>query len=453
MIASYSDFLSARCQLGDMHGFNPTWMPDFLFDFQANLVEWACRKGRAAIFADCGLGKTPMQLTWAENVARHTCKPVLIVTPLAVAYQTAREAEKFGIECRVSRDGKWSGSQVVVTNYERLHYFDRHAFGGVVCDESSAIKDFDSARCGAVNEFMREMEYRLLCTATAAPNDFHELGTSSGALGYLGYRDMLTKFFKEEIQDDYLGWGRTKYRFRGHAEKPFWRWVCSWARAVRKPSDLGFDDSRFVLPPLHEIETVLENSTPRAGWLFPTPAVGLREEREERRITLAERCERVADMVGKNKTAVVWCQLNPEGDLLEKLIPNSKQVCGSMGDDEKEEVLRQFGSGELPVLVTKPKIGCWGLNWQHCSNVYTFPSHSFEQYYQAIRRCYRFGQSNPVTVNIIATAGEAGVIKNLKRKAEQAEEMFRYLVACMNDEMALNHVESFTNKEEVPSWL
>lgn len=449
---SYSEFLSRKRKPGEMSGFDPVVMPEFLFDFQQLFVDWAVRKGQSAIFADCGLGKTPMQLAWAENVIRHTNKPVMIVTPLAVSGQTCREAEKFGIDCKVSREGKVHPN-ITVTNYERLHYFDPNDFAGMVCDESSAIKNFDGKRTQAITDFMLRMKYRLLCTATAAPNDYFELGTSSEALGYLGFRDMLTYFFKEEIQKDWLGWGRTKYRFRGHAEKPFWRWVCSWARAMRKPSDFGFDDSRHVLPPLREKEILIENSTPRAGMLFAVPASGMEEEREEMRITIKERCERVASMIKPRDTAVVWCHMNDEGNLLEKIIPGALQVKGSMADDAKEERLKAFGDGTLKVLITKPKIGCWGLNWQHCHNVYMFPSHSFEQYYQAVRRCWRFGQKKPVNVNIIATEGQHGVMKNVQRKAEQADKIFSQIVEFMQDEMGMSHGDHFPTKEEMPSWL
>ncbi len=253
---SYQEFLERKTQLDGMSGFAPVWMPEFLYPFQAALVDWAIRKGRAALFADCGLGKTPMQLVWAENVRRQTDKPVLILTPLAVSYQTQTEAAKFGIEAAVSRDGKIT-APIVIANYERLHLFDRHALGGVVCDESSAIKAFDGARRLEVTAFLRKMQYRLLCTATAAPNDYTELGTSSEALGYLGLMDMLHRFFKNDsnTSDTKRKWashggGQPKWRFKGHASHPFWRWVSSWARAMRRPSDFGFSDDGFILPEL-----------------------------------------------------------------------------------------------------------------------------------------------------------------------------------------------------------
>lgn len=452
MIA-YSEFLDRKTQSGHRSGFDPIWMPDWLYPFQQHLVEWGTRKGRAAIFADCGLGKTPMQLVWAENVVRKTNRPVLVVTPLAVSHQTIREAAKFGIEATSSRDGKHGGSGIVVTNYERLHYFNRDEFGGVVCDESSIIKNFDGHIKAAITEFMKPIAYRLLCTATAAPNDYFELGTSSEALGYLGYTDMVTMFFKEESKKDFLGWGRKTYRFRGHAAEPFWRWVCSWARACRKPSDIGFQDDGFDLPPLVSIEHFIDNATPRPGYLIPVPAKDLREQREERRVTMKERCEHAAELATVNGASVTWCHLNDEGDLLETLIPECRQVSGSQPDELKEELLLAFQAGQLKRLVTKPKIGCFGLNWQHCHNVVMFPSHSWEQYYQAVRRCWRFGQKHPVEVVVVTTEGEHRVVASLRRKAQQADEMFSSLVQYMGSALKVDNGWRFNKKEKVPTWL
>jgi len=338
----YNAYLERKAQLGSMSGFEPLFMPDFLFDFQAALVEWSVRKGRAALFADCGLGKTPMLLVWAENVVRRTNRPVLILTPLAVSYQVITEAAKFDIEAHRSIDGKvWPG--INVTNYERLHHFDPNDFAAVVCDESSILKNFDGARKSEITEFMRRVEFRLLDTATAAPNDYIELGTSSEALGELGYTDMLTRFFKNDQntvkpmrsfgalrtqQDDAT---RTdKWRFKGHAEQDFWRWVSSWARAMRRPSDLGFSDERFILPPLIEREHMTERESEEAAWergdMFALPAVGLKEQREERRNTLAERCDMTVGLVADTgKPALVWCHLNDEGDRLERDIPGAVQ--------------------------------------------------------------------------------------------------------------------------------
>lgn len=457
MIATtdYREFITRKSQIANNSGFDPVWMPDFLFDFQQSLVEWAVRKGRAAIFADCGLGKTPMQLVWAENVVRKTNKPVLLLTPIAVGQQTLVEAEKFGIDAKRTRDGVFTGDKCIwITNYEQLHKYDPANFSGLVCDESSAIKNFKSERKAAVVEFVRNIPYRLLCTATAAPNDFWELGTSSEALGLLGFRDMLTTFFKEDIAKDRLGWNRTKYRFRGHAEQPFWSWVCSWARSMRMPSDLGFSDDGYVLPGLIETEYVTECTKARDGFLFPLPGRDMREERAERRNSLEERCDKANQLVEDHDgPSVVWCELNDEGDRLEKVIEGAIQISGNDSDEAKEEKLIGFSTGQIQRLVTKPKIGAWGLNWQHCSNVVTLPSHSYEQYYQAVRRCYRFGQTKPVKVALVVNEGEVGILANLKRKSEQANRMFSSIVAHMKDAMHLSSQDYFPESEVKPSWL
>lgn len=456
---AYREFIDSKRQLGTNDGFKATFVPDFLFDFQRSLVEWAVLKGRAAVFADCGLGKTPMQLVWAENVVRKTNKPVLILMPLAVSAQTLREGEKFGIECHRSHDGK-AQPNITLTNYEQLHKFNPHDFGGVACDESSILKSFDGVYRNQITLFMRKMKYRTLWTATAAPNDYIELGTSSEALGFMGHIDMLGRYFKNEQNTSSQGGGHSgrfhdavKWRFKGHAELAFWKWVCSWARAIRKPSDLGFDDGKFILPPLIERQHNVKTESLPDGYLFALPAHGLKEQRDERRRSITERCERVAELVNSHNPALVWCHLNPEGDLLEKLIPDSVQVAGSDPDEAKEERLLAFADGKVRVLVTKQKIAGWGLNYQHCSHVTTFPSHSFEQYYQGVRRCWRFGQKNPVVVDMVSTDGELDVLKNLQRKAVQADRMFTNLVNEMNHAIEINTSENYTQKEEVPSWL
>lgn len=450
----YRAFLERKSQLDGMAGFDPVWMPDFLFPFQRSLVDWAVRKGRAALFADCGLGKTPMQLVWADNVRRTTNKPVLLLTPLAVSYQTETEAAKFGIEAAVSRDGKLT-APITIANYERLHLFDRHALGGVVCDESSAIKAFDGERRQEVTAFLRKMEYRLLCTATAAPNDYTELGTSSEALGYLGYMDMLGRFFVNDLQNAASRYrGQTlKWRFKGHASQPFWRWVSSWARAMRRPSDLGFSDDGFTLPALNLQQHVIDSLYRPEGELFERPAADLHEERKEMRATIQARCEMSAELVNGADSAVAWCQLNDEGNLLTKLIDGAVQVSGSDSLDKKEEALVAFGKGQVRVLVTKPIIGAWGLNWQHCNRMTFFPSHSYEQYYQAVRRSWRFGQKRTVTVDLVTTDGGINALKNLQRKATQADQMFTELVAHMRDELHVKRSTEFHTPIEVPAWI
>ncbi len=461
----YEDFLNRKSQSGYADGFSPLWMPDFLFPFQRELVQWAIKKGRSAIFADCGLGKTPMQLVWAQNVVQKTNRPVLILTPLAVGAQTVREAEKFGIECHRCHAGDFF-SGINVVNYERLHYYNSEDFSGVVCDESSILKSFDGTRRLQITEFMKKVKYRLLCTATAAPNDYTELGTSAEALGELGHTDMLMRFFKNDQNTIkpmvYRQKGKdfsrldegAKWRFKGHAETPFWRWVCSWARAVRRPSDLGFSDEGFILPPLIERDHLVIAEKLADGYLFPLPAVGLTEQREERRRTIQERCTKIVELVGDTgKAALVWCHLNSEGDLLESELPDAQQVSGADSDDEKEEKFLAFCNGDLRVLITKPKIGAWGLNLQHCNHVTFFPSHSYEQYYQGVRRCWRFGQKNSVRVDIVTTEGEMSVLENLQRKAKAADKMFSMLVDQMHNALQIDRTIDFHKKEECPTWL
>lgn len=457
----YAEFLRLKGQSGDGDGFAPIWLPDLLFPFQRAMTEWGIRQGRAALFEDCGLGKTIQELVWAENVVRHTNKPVLLLTPLAVGGQTVAEAERFGIEARISRDGK-AHRCVTVTNYERLERFDPADFAGAVCDESSAIKNFNGVHRAQVTAFMRHMRYRLLATATAAPNDYTELGTSSEALGYLGHIDMLQRFFKNDqntvdtkrrLWATHGGGDKAKWRFKGHARQQFWKWVCSWARAIRKPSDLGFSDEGFTLPELVEVEHLVRAKTLAPGMLFETPPQGLAEEREESRRTMQERCEKVVELVNHPDPSVSWCHLNAEGDLLARMIPGAVQVSGSDSPEEKEEKFAAFASGQIVKLVIKPKIGAWGLNWQHCAHTTMFPSHSFEAKYQAVRRFWRFGQKRPVVVDTVTTEGGQGILENQQRKSRSADAMFEELVANMNDVLRLARSTDHESVPEVPSWL
>lgn len=455
---TYRDFLAAKTQQNTGTGFAPITIPAHLFGFQSHLVDWAVRQGRAAIFADCGMGKTLMELAWAQNVHNHTGRPVLLLTPLAVGFQIVSEAQKFGHDAALSRNGR-PAAAITVTNYEQLGKFTPDDFAGVVCDESSAIKAYDGSRRDAVTEFMRRMPYRLLGTATAAPNDYMELGTSSEALGELGYTDMLGRFFVNDNhtvthRSSFAATGRSVgWRFKGHGAEPFWRWVSSWARAIRKPSDYGFPDAAFHLPPLHQQTTIIEAAAPREGTLFDVGAVGLAEEREESRRTLVERCEAAAARVDHGRPAVMWCHLNAESTLISRLVPDAVEVAGSDTSEAKEAKLAAFTRGEVRVLVTKPAIGAWGLNWQHCAHMTYFPSHSYEQYYQAVRRSWRFGQHNPVTVDIITTKGGETVLKSLRHKAAQADVMFTALIAHMNNAIRVNRATPFAHQMEAPPWL
>lgn len=443
---SYTDFLKTKAQRADLHGFRPLFMPSFLFDFQAALVEWAVRKGRAAVFADCGLGKTPMQLVWAENVVRKTNGNVLILAPLAVAPQTVREGEKFGI--RVHRT--WDGEVVKginIVNYHRLEKYDPKQFAGVVPDESSILKHEDSQTRKRVTQFLMEIPYRLLCTATPAPNDFMELGTSSEALGVMGRNQMLGMFFAND------GGTTQQWRLKGHAKKRFWQWLASWSRALRKPSDMGFADGKFKLPPLR-LEQHQVKAASKKGLGFFNWAVTLEDQRREKRNSLNSRCEKAARLVPGKRPAVLWCQLNAEAGLLEKLIPGAVQVAGSDPDEKKEETLTAFGRGEIRVLVSKPSICSFGLNWQHCSDVGYFPSHSHEQFYQAVRRCWRFGQERPVTCNLVYSEGERLVVSNMLRKERQAVELYDGIIREMNSVLEAKETgNGHVGRVEVPAWL
>ncbi len=652
----YQAFLAHKTQLDHGCGFEPIEIPEFLFPFQRHLVNWAIRIGRGAIFAACGLGKTLMQLTWADNVIRHTNGRVLIVTPLAVCYQTEREAKKFGFDAKVSRDGKVH-DRITLTNFERLHYFNQSDFIGSALDESACLKAFGGKRRKQITRFFSKLPYRLLCSGLPSPNDFIELGTQSECLGVMTQSEMLTYFFRETQymrhtvfrEGDF--WNTTKWYFKPHSEQPFWRWVSSWARAARLPSDLGFSDDGFILPPLEYVQSVVDVPYIPPGELFPRPAVSLREQREEAKKTTTERCEKVAEIVAANDGySLVFCHLNPEGDALEKLIPGSVQVAGCDSDEWKEAALEWFAGyrcicgltrknvrdklstcqenhqttksdtiknivsensqspkhgskitpnierntcrltiqqtpknspgepqnnrqltmlpdvrntkkmpnieksskqkskkiessipphsslvtcentdspstitndswltkeGDVPsatetipeiaedtdgtsitvtelarsgdcsatvaisdlassemmpirsnerhctcghisgkrVLISKPKIAAWGLNYQHCHHIVLFPTHSYEAVHQGVSRCHRFGQKESVRVDVVSSPGEEHVIEGLSVKIKQADRMFEALCKYMNDSEAMYETDKHLNQLEIPDWL
>ena len=465
MNVEVEQFLKRRAQDGTFEGFNPNWMPDFLFDFQAANTEWSILKGKSAQFQDCGMGKSIQELVWGENVVRHTNKPVLLLTPLAVGSQMVAEAEKFGIEAHRSRDGKIKPG-INVANYERLHYFNPHDFAGVICDESSRLKAFNGKLRSEVTEFMRTIPYRLLATATAAPNDYIELGTSSEALGVLGQVDMLNRYFKNDANTSdqkgrYHGFSAPRsfdqpgWRFKGHAEKPFFRWVCSWARGGRRPSDFGpFSDAKFVLPPLIEREHIVETRTLAPGKLYATAATNRAEELEEAHRTITERCEKAAELTAHTgQPFIMWCQLNPEGELLERLMLDAVHISGADSDDEKEEKYDAFLSGQARGMISKQKIGGWGLNCQHCAHVVEYASHSFESHYQGVRRSWRFGQTREVINDIMSTEGQRGAKENMQRKSANADRMFDSLVMYMHEALRIEGGYKFTKEAFVPSWL
>jgi hypothetical protein len=449
----YKTFVEAKTHLAGEFGFDPIYENPNCYDFQSHLIEWSLRQGRGATFADCGLGKTLMQLVWAENVYRKTNKPVLILAPLSVSSQTVEEAEKFGIDAYRSPDGKIPhGRGIITTNYERLHYFDPDQFGGVVCDESSILKNFQGAIRSHITQFMRKVKYRAMFTATPSPNDYTELGTSSEALGDMAYMDMLQTFFKsndDTLHPAHIG---QAWRFKGHAEPHFWRWVASWARAVRKPSDLGFADDGWNLPELIETHHEITSSA-LDGQLFAMPVRGLPQEREERKATIPERCELAASLLSGHECGVAWCHFNAEAEEITRILDGAVNLSGSDKDEVKEEKFLAFRKGEIKYLVTKPKIAALGVNWQHCNATTYFDDYSFEQYYQAVRRFWRFGQKRPVTVHQIGTTSLSNVAKARKRKSEAADKMFQEMMHHMVEAQKYRRIFGGGETVKFPSWI
>lgn len=433
MTVSYAQFLQRKAVDDPDTGIaEPGDLPGCLFGYQADIVRWALRRGRAALFAGTGLGKTIMELAWAHAVAAHTGKPVLILTPLAVAPQFVAEGERFGLPVERVASQADVAAPVVVSNYQKLDKFDLSQFGGIVLDESSILKAHDGATRAALVEGCRAVPFRLAATATPAPNDFMELGNHADFLGVMTQAEMLAMFF---IHD---GGDTAKWRLKGHAESEFWRWMCSWAVMLTKPSDLGYSDDRHALPPLltHQHSVPVEYvPSAETGLLFPVEARTMGERLAARRGSIDGRVIAAAEIVnGNDRPWVVWCNLNAEGEALRKAIPFSAEVSGSDSDDVKEAKLAAFARGEIRVLITKPSICGWGMNWQHCADTaFVGLNDSFEQVFQAVRRFWRFGQTRPVNVHFIASEIEGAVVSNLRRKEADAARMVEAMVAHMAD--------------------
>lgn len=426
----YEEFLRGKLPADAPSGFNAdeALIPPEAFPFQRALIRWAVRRGRAAIFADTGLGKTLMQCAWARQVSAHV-GPVLIVAPLAVARQTVAEAGKFGIEVVYRRDGEVA--PIVATNYEMLNRFDLTQFSGIVLDESSILKGKDGKTRAKILADSRVVPYRLSCTATPSPNDHMELGAQCEFLGVMSEAEMLAMYFTHDSGDT------SKWRLKGHGKAKFWEWMSTWAAVVRRPSDLGDDDSDFALPPLTIREHVVASSTAIEGELFPRAALTLTEQRQAQRATIEERCQEVSGMVNASREPwIIWCHLNDESDLLAQLIPDAVAIKGSDSPDEKESRMSGFTDGSIRVLVTKPSIAGFGMNWQHCNRVaFVGLSHSFEQFYQAIRRCWRFGQQREVTAHLFTSELEGQVMESIKRKERQHDEVSREMADHMREFM------------------
>lgn len=457
MTDAYLEFLRKKKHTEGQFGFDPVWMPESAFDFQRHIIAKAVRKGRIGLFEDTGLGKTMQQIAIAENIIRKTNKRVLILTPLAVAFQFIDEASRIGVgDIAHSKDGKLS-AKITVCNYERLHLLSPEDFECVMLDESSILKNFAGKTRDQIVAFIKRVPYRFLATATPSPNDFIELGNSSEALGYMGYMDMLTKFFKSNqgsVDSNNRNIGE-KFYLKPHAERDFFAWVNQWSVMVKRPSDIGFSDSGYELPPLEVQKHMVQNEN---TWciddqasLFAMPAKTMTEVREEQKLTVNERCERGVSLAA-GKTSVYWCNLNEESALLRTLDKDAVEIVGGMSIDQKEEILVSFARGEINRLITKAKMTSMGLNWQHCNHTVFFPTWSYEQYYQAIRRFWRFGQKRKVTCDMVISEGQERVLEALEQKTQKAIELYGNLVAAANRDFTMTTKE-FNQTIQLPEFI
>lgn len=430
MTDEYEEIIRARSAAPAAgQGIVPAALAPHLFPHQRDLTRWALRRCRAAVFADTGLGKTAIEIEWSAHVS--TKGRVLILAPLAVAEQISREAERWGVAIPYRRED--AGDPITVTNYEMLHHFDASLFAGVVLDEASILKSYDGATKRALCDAFVSTPYKLVASATPAPNDFTELGNQSEFLGIKSRVEMLAEYFVHD------GGSTQDWRLKGHAEDAFWRWVCTWGAMVKRPSDLGHDDGGFALPPLEIVEHTVpvdHTTAHAAGMLFASEAQTLNEQRTVRRATMSARVELAAKLAEGDEPALVWCELNDESAALTKAIPGAVEVTGSDEPEVKAERLLAFAGGKSRVLVSKSSIAGFGLNLQVCNRmIFVGASHSYEQTYQAIRRCWRFGQTRPVTVHVILAETDGAIIANFKRKQADAEQLSREMVARMGETM------------------
>lgn len=461
MTDPYLAFLETKRLVDPPTGINPddAILPDVLFPFQRDLVRWALSRGRAAIFAGTGLGKSLMELSWGNAVAAHTGKSVLLLAPLAVAAQMVREGEKFGVPCRLVGKQSEVADGVNITNYQKLQHFDVSAFGGVILDESSILKNTDGKYRTDLIKQCSSVPFRLAATATPAPNDHMELGNHAEFLGVMSQTDMLATFFTHD------GGDTSKWILKGHAQDVFWRWMASWSVMLRTPSDLGYSDDGYNLPPLnYHMHEVHADPVFADGDLFASVSVAssLKERQAAKRDSIAQRVAKAAELVPPGKPCVIWCHLNGEAEALAAAIPGSINLHGSLKDEEKERIMLAFTNGEIDCLITKPSIASMGLNWQCChETIFVGLNDSWEQLYQAIRRFWRFGQTHPVNVHIISAITEGATLANIQRKDAEAEKMACAMVAHTKD-LTSRAVRGSTRenadynpsmKMEVPSWL
>ena len=435
----YKDFINGKRHRIQDSGFECNYMPEQAFPFQKEIIARSVKKGRMAIFADTGLGKTIIQLSIAKNVTNHTGGKVLIITPIAVGFQFLKDAEFIGIgdDVEISRDGSYSKT-IVLCNYERLHKFESSDFKGVILDESSILKNFKGKTKSHITSFIKKVPYRFLSTATPSPNDFIELGTSSEVLGYMGYMDMIGRFFKST--DGSVDSGNrnigVKFYLKPHAEDSFFDWVNQWSTMCRKPSDIGeFNDERYNLPELitntHSVRSDNWITDNGQSLMFAEQARTMSEVRYEQKLTIDDRCK-TAVKLAKGKTSVYWVNLNMESSIINKLDKDAVEITGAMSIEKKEDILKRFAEGDIKRIITKAKMTGMGLNWQHCNHCVFFPTWSYEQYYQAVRRFWRFGQTKDVNVDIVISEGQGRVTKALKEKAKKADMLYQRLTDSVN---------------------
>lgn len=453
---NYQDFIQTKRAVCIPTGFDCADLGARLFDFQQAVDRWALKRGRAAIFGDTGVGKTPMQAVWAQKVHAHTGDNVLIAAPLCVAQQTVEEAAKFGVPIRYCRSQDEVQEGITITNYEMLPHFNPNLFVGVALDESSILKSVDGRTRMWITDAFRSTPYKLSCTATPSPNDFMELGNQAEFLGVMSRAEMLATFFTHD------GGDTSQWRLKGHARERFWEWMATWCVCFRSPADLGFDGSRYVLPALNLHDHVVPGEvTP--GYLMTVEAKTLSERRKAKRSSLADRVKLAADLANSHQDpCIVWCHLNDESAALAKAINGAVEVTGSMNPDEKERRILSFTRGETRAIVTKPSIAGFGMNWQHCNQmIFAGMDDSFESYYQAVRRCYRFGQEREVNVHIITAETEGAVMENIRRKQAQHDEMAEQMIRHMREFTRREIVGATSNQETynatmpttIPAWI
>lgn len=457
ILSDYEQFIKNKLRVDVQAGFDCDVPTGPLFDFQAACVKWALKRGRAALFEDTGLGKTAQQTAWANYVHRHTGGNVFILAPLCVAQQTVEEAAKFGITVKYCRADSEVEPGITIANYEMLEHFDCDQFIGVVLDESSILKSHTSKTREAITASFRNTPYKLSCTATPSPNDYIELGNQAEFLGVMSAQEMLATFFTHD------GGDTSKWRLKGHGRTRFWEWMATWAICIRNPADIGFDGSRYDLPSLNLIEHTVSGGDLLEGQLFAVTAQTLTERREAKRNSMDDRIALAASIAnGTDQPVIVWCHMNEESERLAKAIPDAVEVTGAMTIDQKERNIMAFTHGEARVIVTKASIAGFGLNWQHCNTqIFAGMDDSFEKYYQAVRRSYRFGQKRQVNVHIITAETEGAVKANIERKQAQANEMAGEMVAHMREITRSQIVGAVSNTETynpsmpmtVPAWI